>query len=86
MVNNAYIHAYMINNNIYYAHLTYVAFEHCVCHESLLTSFIFMYLDYIHKYKTQVVNLFIYFLGACKKFFLKDWAPTQIRRLIVHLR
>ena len=48
MVNNTYIHAYMMNNNIYYAHLTYVAFEHCVCHESLLTSFIFMYLDYIY--------------------------------------
>ena len=29
--------------NIYYAHLTSVGFEHCVCYESLATSFIMLF-------------------------------------------
>ena len=35
-----------LTTNIFYAHLTSVRFEHSVCHESLLTSFI---INYIYK-------------------------------------
>ena len=34
----------LLTTYIYYAHLTFVGFEHSVCHESLLTSFTQLYI------------------------------------------
>ena len=39
-----YIYIYIYIYNYYYAHLTSVRFEHSVCHESLLTSLIYIYI------------------------------------------
>ena len=47
MVTHALMHlgslSVFLTTYIYYAHLTSVGFEHSVCHESLLTSFIYIY-------------------------------------------
>ena len=56
------------HNKIYYAHLTSVGFEHSVCHESLLTSFIMLLAwlvehSLVHWYQqcvTTVHHIYIY--------------------------